>query len=302
MESKWDGKGKGTAFGNLIFVKLIQLFGPFAAYILLIFVALYYALFDRPGIKALKKFRKKLGLSPNNIFALHRHYFSFGVSLIDKVSFSILKKTPFTFTYINAEYISDALKKGKGVILLSAHIGNWEIAGNLLDDFFNTPINIVMLDNEHQRIKEVFQVSEKKRCFKIIPITQNGLDIVIPVKTVLNSNEIVCFHGDRVTDSGITLPFFQEPADFPSGPFYISAITGAPIIPVTTIKNRKNHYTFQAYDPIAFKDLTRENRDNHILDAMKLYISILEGIVKKHPYQWFNFFDIWINQEDNKGL
>ena len=298
---KWDGKGKGSALGNLIFVKLIQLFGPFAAYILLIFVAFYYTLFDRASIKAIRKFRKKLGLRPDNIFAIHRHFYSFGVSLIDKISFSIMKKPPFKFTYINAEYIFKALKEGKGAILLSAHIGNWEVAGNLLDDYFRTPINVIMLDNERESIKKVYKTSEEKRRFKIIPVTQDGLDMMIPVKSALANNEIVCFHGDRVLgETGILLPFLQGIAPFPSGPFYIGALTGAPLIPVTTIKDSLTHYTFQAYSPITFKDLTRKNRESRINEGMQSYITILENIIKKHPYQWFNFFDIWISNGENQ--
>lgn len=301
MENKkWDGKGKGSALGNLIFLKLIQFFGPFVAYILLTFVAFYYAIFDRASVEALKKYRSKIGMRTGNIFALHRHFYSFGVSLIDKVSFTLNKNPPFNFTYINADYISAALNEGKGVILLSAHIGNWEIAGNLLDDYFHIPINVVMLDNEDQSIKDVYHETDEKRRFKIIPVTEDGLDMMIQVKAALKNNELVCFHGDRVSgDSGIVLPFLNGFAEFPSGPFYIAALTGSPIIPVTTIKNNMTHYTFKAYNPITFDDISRKNREKRIKDGMKSYITILEEIIRKHPFQWFNFFDLWTNYKEN---
>lgn len=302
-KKKWDGKAKGSTLGNLIFIKIISVIGPFPAYLLLLLVPWYYALFDHEGILALRKFRKRLGFKSTNIWHLYRHFSSFGMELIDRVAFNIIKKPPFKYTFVNENYISDALSHGKGAIMLSAHIGNWEIAGNLLFDHFNTCIHVVMLDNEQQKIKDVFREAIEKRLFKTILISQYGLDMIIPIKSALKNNEIVCFHGDRVIgQSGVSLPFFGEKAEFPIGPFQIAAITGAPIVPVFIVKDSMYHYTFMAYDPITFDDATRENRSVRIRQAMESYVIILEDVAKKYPYQWFNFFDIWASDKDNEVI
>ena len=295
---KWDGKAKGSALGNYIFVKIIETYGPFAAYALLCLVAWHYVFFDRPGIQALKDFREKAGFKHTNIFHLFRHFSSFGMALIDRVTSSIKKNPPFTFTFINDNYISETLAKGKGAILLSAHIGNWEIAGNLLADRFESDIYVIFLDNEKQEIKEVFsQVTENRR-FMTINMTENILDVIIPIKEALKNNGIVCFLADRfISSSKIKLQFFGEEAAFPTGPFEIAAITGAPILPVFSVKDSITHFTTKSYPPITFEDITRNNRNERIRQAMKLFISIVESVAKKHPYQWFNFFDVWESEK-----
>ena len=297
-KGKWDGRAKGGALGNLIFRKIIQTFGPFAAYALLGFVAWYYAIFDHAGIRALRKFRKNAGFEHTNIFHLYRHFYSFGMALIDKVTFSIKKNPPFTFTFINENNISEALSQGKGVILLSAHIGNWEIIGNLLSDRISANTYAVLLDNEKPEIKEVFKEVTKSRRFITINISNNILDVIIQIKEALKNNGIVCFLADRFISSSKTkLQFFGEEAVFPTGPFEIAAITGAPILPVFTVKDSMTHFTAKAYPSITFEGITRNNRNEHIKEAMKSFISNMESEAKKHPYQWFNFFDVW---EDGK--
>jgi predicted LPLAT superfamily acyltransferase len=273
---------------------LIKVFGPFPAYLLLAFVCLHYVFFDRGGKKGLRQFRTRLGLEKNDLVSLYRHYYTFGTALIDRITFLVRQKHPFHYTCVNENLITDARGRGRGAILLSAHIGNWEIAGNLLHKRLDTPINLVMLDNEQQWIKEVFREVTTLRNVTVIPITQNSLDMMIQIRTVLAANQLVCFHGDRVLgSSGVQKMFLGALAEFPAGPFQIAAITGAPVIPVFTIKTGLTSYTFQASAPILFENVSRQNRQNTIETAMETYIKILETMARRYPYQWYNFYEFW---------
>ncbi len=295
-DNKWDGRGKGSYLGNLIFVKLITFVGPIPAYLLLFFVSLYYSWADKKSIHALKKFRLRIGLSKGNLFHLQRHFFAFGTSIIDRVTFSVKKRHPFSFSLINKECLSDCLKQGQGGILLSAHIGNWEVGGSSLFDYYGAPVNAVMLDNEYHHIKEVYKNSIEQRRFKTIVIKEDALSFIIEIKAALARNELVCIHGDRVL-AGKTevLPFFNHDAEFPSGPFKIAAITKAPLIPVFALKAGLFKYTFKAYDPIRIEPDKENGMEAAIQQAMTTYLAILEEEVKKHPYQWYNFYDIWLD-------
>ena len=294
-ETKWTGRGKGTKLGNRILVKLVSFTGPFPAHSIVLIAALRYTLFDKPAIKAIKIFRKNIGLKSTNFFQLHKHFCAFGFSLVDKFTLLATKKPSFKYTCINEDMIQNILDtKRKGAILLSAHIGSWEIAGNLLTNRNRTPINAIILDNEVDELKEVYKEALENREFNIIKVSANGLDLMLPVKKALENNEIICMAGDRVLGDGSEkVSFFNKSANFPAGPFLIAAITKAPIIPVFIVKDRFNHYTFKAFDPIFFDDVTRANRKQMIKDGMNKFISNIEEVVKKHPYQWFNFYDVW---------
>jgi predicted LPLAT superfamily acyltransferase len=294
-DSKWDGKGKGSRLGNLIAMKIILFFGPLPAYGVVVMAALRYTLFDRVGIKALRKFRKAIGLKSTNIFHLHRHFCSFGFSLVDKFAFLTSRKPRFRYTCINEDAIAKILdEKGKGAILVSAHIGSWEIAGKLFTNRNKTRIHAIILDNEHEKLKEVYRKALDNREFSLIRVSPDSLDLMLPVKDALQKNEIICMSGDRVIgQTGVEIPFFGNRALFPAGPFQIAAITGAPVIPVFVVKDRMNHYTLKAFDPICFDNVTRENRADLVQQGMETFVGNLEEISRKYPYQWFNFYDIW---------
>ncbi len=290
----WDGKAKGGALGNLIFIKLISLAGLLPAYLLCAFVTWKYVLCDRTAGGALKRFRRNLGFTKTTWWHLFKHFYSFGLAMIDRIAFMTLKSTPFKFTYENDHYYYEAHALKKGIVVVSAHIGNWEIAGNQFATHYGTHIHAVILDNEQQKIKQVFKNVRDNRLFSTIVFSADGLAMMVPIREALKRNELVCFHGDRViNDAKVSLPFLGENAYFPTGPFLIAAITGAPILPVFLVKTGLHHFTSRTFPPIYFDDITRKNRKTRIREAMKHYVSILETVARDHPYQWFNFYTIW---------
>ena len=151
----WQGKSKGTTFGYSIFVAVIKKFGVRPAYALLAVVAFYYFLFSFKTSKIIYGFyRKRLRYGRfSSLLKLYRNYYRLGQTLIDKIAIMSGAAVNFTFNFDGEENLRQITTLQKGGLLLSAHIGNWEIAGYLLKRL-NTRINIVMFDGEHQKIKE----------------------------------------------------------------------------------------------------------------------------------------------------
>lgn len=295
-EKKWDGQTKANPLGIRIFMFLISNVGVIPAYILLCFISGYYTLFRNwSHKKVIKAYRSKLGLK-TNIFHIYKHNFSFGLNMIDRFAHIAGKKSPFKFLCIGEEYFNEALSKNKGLILLSAHIGNQEIAGDVLSEHINfTKINFLMLDNETKEIKKIFSRVTNNRLVNIIPTNSDGMDMMIKVKKALDNNEIVCMLGDRVMgkEPNIELEFLGKKAKFPTSPFNVAVLTGSPIITAATVKTGTYKYTQKVYNYISFENIPRNQRQEHIIKAMKQYVLILEDMVKTNPYSWFNFYDYW---------
>lgn len=292
--SSWSGEGKGTALGHKILIAIVRTVGPFPAYFSLIWVIIFYLFKDKNGKNGLKEFYLQLNNKKPSLIKLFSNYYSFGMTLIDKVVFLVKKRGYFKFKYYNEDYIEKALEEEKGAILLSAHIGNWDIAGNLLQNRLKTTINAVMVDNEKEEIKEAVQKVNERRDFNIIPLKTDSPDTIIAIRQALSKNELVCLHGDRtIDDKGIKLPFLGKEALFPDGAFQIAALTEAPIIPVFIIKESFRTYTFKAYDILKFNNISRNERKAAIEKGVRDFIKILEHIVRKRPDQWFNFYSFW---------
>jgi predicted LPLAT superfamily acyltransferase len=291
---RWDGRSQGPWLGNLIFMKLIAWGGLAPAYLLLKFVAYWYSRRDDKTMRVIASFYRQIGMIPLPD-RIYRHVVAFGESLIDGYAFLYRRELPFTYLYEGEEHIQAALQQGNGLILLTAHIGNWEIAGNLLFDRLRTRVNFIMLDEEREPMRQIFSAAIDNRRIKIIPVSDDPLAMMVKVRKVLADNEILCIPGDRIsgTEESRLLPFFGKNARFPAGPFVFGAITGAPIIAVFCVKQRRRRFLLKVYGSISFEGVKRETRNLVVDNAMREYVRILENIVRDYPDQWFNLYDFW---------
>ncbi len=291
--TQWDGRSKGSVLGTLIFLKIISTIGLFPAYCLLTLGSCYYVFKDKKSVRALRDFRTRLGL-PTSFFYLWRHFFSFGMNILDRYAFLSRKKTPFIIKTIHEATIIEALKNGKGALLLSAHIGNWEMAGNLLHDRIGVPISYAMVDAEKPEVRKAFAGALARRRISVIPINQDGMGLMLRIRAALRGNEIVCMHGDRMFGKKAeSARFFNSRVKFPLGPFAIAQATGAPIIPIFAVKKGLRTYEIRAFDPILLSAEIGNKKDAHSINALEKYVRALETVVKENPYEWFNFYDFW---------
>ena len=286
---QWDGKSKGTPLGYRIFVAVMATVGLYPAYFLLLFVVLYYFLFSFKTSKhSYSFFRMRCGYGIiRSVAMVYWSYFMLGQSLVDKVAAMSGLSGKFTSTSNGAENIVKMAEMKRGSIMLGAHLGNWEIAGHFIARY-DTVVNILMFDGDHEQIKGYIDSVTGGKKFKIIPI-KGDLSHVYLMSEALMRGETICMHADRFLPGNRTLPvpFLGEEALFPTGPFQLVRALKAPYTYVYGVKTGPLHYDFYARPP-------REVNDFGSIEAMmKDYVNDLESMVRKCPGQWFNYYDFW---------
>jgi len=288
----WQGKSKGTKTGYRIFVFVLRKFGLFPAYFLLRFVAFYYVLFSYRSTSAMYAYFTTIhGYGRfQSILRIYRNYFWFGQSLIDKMVLMAGIPNRFTFDFDGEQYLFEIESKKKGGLLISAHIGNWEIAGFLMNRL-ETRTNIVMFDGEHRKIKDYLDQVLSQRPVNII-VVKDDLSHIYKISEALQNNEFVCMHADRFVEGNRTVKrkFLGKPADFPVGPFLLAARLKVPVAFVFALKESKLHYHFFTCRPKTYDHL--EKKVQHEV-MMSDFISELEAKVRKYPDQWFNYYNFW---------
>jgi predicted LPLAT superfamily acyltransferase len=287
--SQWDGKSKGTVLGYKIFVFCIKKLGIKAAYSVLFFVAFYYFIFLKESNKQIFYYfhnRLKYSYFKSKIMVF-KSYFTFGQTIIDKTAISAGLRKKFTYDFDGIEILNELLSDKKGCVLISAHIGNFEIAEHFFGEIdFDCQINLVTTDREHSEIKQYLESVTHKSSIKFI-IIQDDLSHIFEINNALANNELVCFTGDRYFPGTKVLreSLLDEEASFPAGPFLIASRLNVPVIFVYVMKEANLHYHLYA------RKANTKHRDEKGL--LKAYTENLEGMVKMYPLQWFNYFDFW---------
>jgi KDO2-lipid IV(A) lauroyltransferase len=196
----------------------------------------------------------------------------------------------------NAAVIEKHLSVGKGIILWTAHLGNPELASRLLE-MHGRPVNVarVVEDQPAEKILRERMASDR---LKVIDL-RGGPLAAIELLNALRRNEIVAMQGDRVYHPRHTanVSFFSKSTAFPLGPFLLSQVSGAPVLPAFVIRQSWLRYRIVSGTPILPGGSGDDDADQRA--ALALAVSFLEAQVSVHYDQWMNFFDFWpVNAHD----
>ncbi|MBN3038800.1 MAG: lysophospholipid acyltransferase family protein [Candidatus Omnitrophica bacterium] len=188
------------------------------------------------------------------------------------------------------ENLDRALKQGKGVILVSAHLGNWELGGMVLS-MLGYKINGVAWTHKNKKINDFFLNQRRSKGLKIIPLGKTPRKVL----TALRNNEIVGFIGDidfLNPQKGITVKLFGRDTIMPKGPAIFSQKTGAPIVTVFLVRTGLNRFKL-SLEPIAHRVSGNQKADLQNLTAK--VSKRIESCILHYPEQWFMLTPRWQN-------
>jgi len=217
-------------------------------------------------------------------------FVNFAYYLVDFFRYSKLNQD-FIKKYIEIEgldNLNQALAKGKGVIVLAAHLGNYELAGAVLS-LLGYPLSVVALSHKDKRVNRFFDGQRQRVGMKVI---STGTTIR-SCFSALKSGDLLALLGDRnFAGQGIKLNMFSRQAYFPRGIAFFALKTGAPIIPIFLVRKDKEFYHLICGEPIIYD---REKQDE--ASITKQCNLVLEKQIKEYPQQWYMFQKRWVDKE-----
>ncbi|RKY31123.1 MAG: hypothetical protein DRP74_05500 [Candidatus Omnitrophota bacterium] len=222
-----------------------------------------------------------------------RMFRNFAKYLVDFFRFEKLTKEEVAknVKVLNRHYLDQALARNKGVIVLSAHIGNWELGGAVVA-LAGYPIWVVAMTHKYKKVNDFFVNQRKNKGINVIPMER----AVKQCLTVLNENKLLGLIGDRdFTERGITEDFFGKPMLFPVGPAGFALKTGAAIVPTFIVRNPDDNFTLMIEKPIIVEpSISNKNGgDEKLRKVISQYKIIFEEYIRKYPDQWYMFRKFW---------
>jgi len=267
------------------------------SYEIAMFMSDLHYIFSFRDRRAVKNNLKKILPSEERLSALTREVFrNFGKYLAEFLRMEKMMDKDFIAKKVKVEHrehVQQALDKGKGAIIVTAHIGNWEMGAVLLS-VLGYPLIAIALPHKERPVNDLFNHQREVKGMTVIP-TNGAIRKCIEH---LKENKVVAIVGDRDFSSkggGEILDFLGHKALIPKGAAIFSQRTGAPIIPTFLI--REDDYTFRLSmgEPLFPQEETSASSEREMmLGIMNRYMAVIEEKIRQYPTQWLMFRDFCI--------
>jgi KDO2-lipid IV(A) lauroyltransferase len=182
------------------------------------------------------------------------------------------------------EHLLAAIAEGRGLVLLTAHLGNWELGGRLLATRLRRPTHVIVAAEPDPRVERFLRGGPSPVKF----VRRGDPTAMVPLVAALRRGEIVALQGDRAlgTRGDALAEFFGAPAPFPLGPFVLGRAAAVPVVPAFCLLDADLRYTV-----VMARAIHVSTGGEGV--ALAEWVSVLEAVIRRAPEQWFNFFDVW---------
>lgn len=212
----------------------------------------------------------------------------FGQVVIDR--FAMYAGKRFKVDIEGYDHFLHLAKRPEGFVQLSAHVGNYEIAGYTLVAA-DKPFNALVFAAEKATVMGNRNKMFTKTNIRMIPISDDMSHIFLIDKALVNG-ETVSMPADRINGSEktVTVDFLGKKADFPLGPFSVPTMRGLDVIAVNVMKKGLRRYQIYV-TPLSYdKEASRKEQVRQLAEA---YVAELERVLRIYPTQWYNYFEFW---------
>lgn len=186
------------------------------------------------------------------------------------------------------EHLTAAQEAGKGGILVTVHMGSWELGGAYLG-LRGIPLTAAALPHKDPRIDRIFLASREARNIEIVPVG----GALRKLRTALTRGRFIALASDRdVSGRGPRLPFFGAPTHVPDGHAKLALATGAWILPACVVRCKNRSSKIEIRPPI-IPDPASDTVETLTLRCL----TVLEDFIRTRPEQWLSFYNLWNEAE-----
>ncbi|MFB3894876.1 MAG: lysophospholipid acyltransferase family protein [bacterium] len=182
------------------------------------------------------------------------------------------------------EYLDTAIAEGKKIVILTGHIGNWELGAVALSKL-GYRFTSLALDHPDPRVNRLFQKRRKSAGIQVYPLNITGIR---ECYKALESGRIVALLGDlEFGTGGIDMDWFGEKVKVPKGPAMLARRTGAIVIPAVMVREKDDQLAIYIAPPMIPQKT--DNPEQDIINDAKRYLEVFSQFIIKYPNQWYRF-------------
>lgn len=286
-------KKKLERLGHGFFYTMLTIGGQKTAYFFLYPVIFTYVLFSRNIHRQTAPYLQRRfpghGLLARRLDAF-KNVLAFGKVLVDRGWMGLKRKAALTGTFEDSEKLRELIAEKKGVVVLLAHVGNWQTCLSELQGL-NAKVHALMEFDREQVSKHFFELRGEMP-FNIIDV-RGFLGGMIEATAALQQGDLVLIMGDRLhAGRHARVEFLGLEARLPVAAYHLAATAGSPVIILFAAKTGRKSYSLGVWD-LFYPGRSGADRQEELTRCAQRFSAALEKYVEQHPYQWYNFFNIW---------
>jgi hypothetical protein len=222
-----------------------------------------------------------------------RLYFAFAITMLDRIYMLSGRTQGYDIAIEGLEALKARVDAGRGVILLGAHLGNFDALRTIAGEDSPVEIRVLMHEDNATQANNFYNALDPTRAEAIIPL--NRPDSMLAAKECLDRGGILGMLGDRAArdERMVAVPLLGAPAMLPAGPMQLAAVLGAPVVLCAGFWLGPRRYRL-VFEPFAERVvLDRARREEALEEWLARYADWVGRSCRAYPFNWFNFFDVW---------
>ncbi len=291
-------KERGSTAALWLMAWIVTRMGYGVGYALLWPIAGYFFLTSPLQRRAMRRFQRRARGREPRLREVFRPFLVFAATILDRLFLLDGQRKGYDLRIEGLDLLNERIARGGGCVLLGAHLGSFNAMHAVADT--GCPVEVVSLMHTQNATKSAEFFAEwgarqgrNPQTETVIPLGQP--DAMLRAAEALQRGGLVGILADRTpgTEKVVQLPFLGRDAAFPLGPHILAGVLGAPVMlafGVWTGKRRYEVHFVPFAERIAFD---RRERQAQLEAVARDYAARLEGIARRHPDNWFNFFDFW---------
>jgi lauroyl/myristoyl acyltransferase len=240
--------------------------------------------------------------SLTNLVRALRVFYDFAWTLTDSAVYRLLKE-PFSYELEGSEFL-DQLAVAQGAIVLTAHMGNYDLGSAVFVEKLHREIKIVRAPEPDAAAAEHLGRAIEEAAAGGVKVAYNtGGLLSFDLLNALRSGEIISIQGDRAMGDVAQFPatMFGQPASLPSGPIVLARTAEVPIFPLFVVRTAYRRYRIITRAPFtcARKGASREA---DIAEGVQRWADILAGSIRQYWPQWHAFTPVFASEFSRTSL
>jgi len=295
----YEMREQGSRLGIRLTFWVLRFLGYRAARLLVYPITWYFILASSDVRRWIRVFQMRAVGSASTLTCA-RTLRNFAFSILDRAFVFMGKSDRFRWTIHGRETLAKWRDKGRGAIILGAHLGTLELGPALTGEELGIRVGMLMYEARSSKLYQEFERLNPGLKQGMIQMGSDPIGPMIEMRRRYGQGEFIGILGDRKWRDGATtsLDFLGKAHDFPVGPYRIAALLHAPILMVILVKEGIDHYHMfveELCPPVS----GQAGKDDAVTLAA-LYAGRLEDYARRFPYQWYNLYDFWNESGQNQ--